>query len=701
MSDFDYKAFITYSHSDAKVASWLQNSLESYRVPSALAGKKSRAGNEVPRRLRPIFRDRVELPAGGNLSETISDALARSEFLIVLCSPAACQSEWVNLEISEFRKTHGDDHIFCLVVSGEPFASRVPGMEDDECFPPALCYSQIAKRGPGDHAVEPIAADMRPAADGKRLARYKIIAGLIGVGLDDLVQRDAQRRHWRMAAVSAVAVAGMVVMSILSLIAIDARNDEQLRRAEAEDLIEFMLSDLRERLEVVGRLDVLDAVGQEAIAYYSRSTLEQHSEDSLGRRARAFHLLGEVDELRGDMDKARSAFDEAYESTGELLRRSPNDGERIFNHSQSVFWVGFLDWRLSNFAAAESAFLRYISLAEQLVELDDSNMEWLVESGYASVNMGVYLLETGHAGDAIPYFDRARVILEQATSVDPNNRDWQTTLAQAHAWTADAHRDTGSLDAARDHRRIEAGLYQEILKVDPGNRDISQTLIVSHRAGGQLSMFKGNVAAAVEDYAQAKDLADELRKLDSENTFTSSVAVSVYTELAEALAHQRRLDESAALLDTANDLVGDLVSKGPDVLEWKLQAHGIALLKSKTTQQPGRYESTVAQLLPVIDGLQHLAEENPQAPQVRYLLADALLTISNAYQKIEAPTQREKMLEQSIDQLLPLRDDLPVPEIALLARAYAAVGNNVEADKLFQELARIEFRHPRYLDPLL
>jgi hypothetical protein len=68
MSEFDYKAFITYSHSDAKIASWLQKSLESYRVPSPLAKQRGIAGNEFPRRLRPIFRDRVELPAGGTFT---------------------------------------------------------------------------------------------------------------------------------------------------------------------------------------------------------------------------------------------------------------------------------------------------------------------------------------------------------------------------------------------------------------------------------------------------------------------------------------------------------------------------------------------------------------------------------------------------------------------------------------------------------
>ena len=41
--------------------------VESYRIPPKLVGKATGVG-EVPRRLRPIFRDREELPASGDLS---------------------------------------------------------------------------------------------------------------------------------------------------------------------------------------------------------------------------------------------------------------------------------------------------------------------------------------------------------------------------------------------------------------------------------------------------------------------------------------------------------------------------------------------------------------------------------------------------------------------------------------------------------
>jgi hypothetical protein len=47
------------------------------------------------------------LPAGSDLSSHIRSAIAASEFLIVVCSPAARESPGVNLEISDFRARHG------------------------------------------------------------------------------------------------------------------------------------------------------------------------------------------------------------------------------------------------------------------------------------------------------------------------------------------------------------------------------------------------------------------------------------------------------------------------------------------------------------------------------------------------------------------------------------------------------------------
>ncbi|HEX8238423.1 MAG TPA: toll/interleukin-1 receptor domain-containing protein, partial [Allosphingosinicella sp.] len=114
-----YVAFISYSHKDAAAGRWLHRKLEGYRLPRRLAGTQGEDG-EVPARLTPIFRDRDELPAAGDLSERVRAALAVSRNLIVLCSPHSAASPWVAKEIATFRELHPGRPIFTAIVEGEP-----------------------------------------------------------------------------------------------------------------------------------------------------------------------------------------------------------------------------------------------------------------------------------------------------------------------------------------------------------------------------------------------------------------------------------------------------------------------------------------------------------------------------------------------------------------------------------------------------
>src|SRR3954454_7025912 len=134
-----YYAFLSYSHQDKQFADWLHRELERFRVPHALAGKLT-ANGVVPRRLTPIFRDQHDLSAGDDLAVEIEAALAASQFLVVLCSPTAAVSRWTNLEIESFKRTRPEGCVLAAVVAGEPFASEIPGREDEECFPPALRF---------------------------------------------------------------------------------------------------------------------------------------------------------------------------------------------------------------------------------------------------------------------------------------------------------------------------------------------------------------------------------------------------------------------------------------------------------------------------------------------------------------------------------------------------------------------------------
>ena len=105
-------AFISYSHRDRAWADWLHRALEGYRVPGRLVGKVG-AGGPLPRRLFPVFRDLDELPSSPNLSGAIDLALRQSRCLIIIASPYAAVSKWVDQEIRRFRDLGRGERIHC------------------------------------------------------------------------------------------------------------------------------------------------------------------------------------------------------------------------------------------------------------------------------------------------------------------------------------------------------------------------------------------------------------------------------------------------------------------------------------------------------------------------------------------------------------------------------------------------------------
>ena len=155
-----YYAFLSYSHQDKDLADWLHRELEKFRVPHSLAGHLTETG-VVPRRLTPIFRDQHDLSAADDLGEEIKAALAGSQFLVVLCSPASATSRWTNAEIESFKRTRPEGCVLAAVASGEPFASDMPGREGEECFPPALRYKYDRRGHRTTKRAEPLAADLR------------------------------------------------------------------------------------------------------------------------------------------------------------------------------------------------------------------------------------------------------------------------------------------------------------------------------------------------------------------------------------------------------------------------------------------------------------------------------------------------------------------------------------------------------------
>ena len=591
-----YRAFISYSHRDTRAAVALQRAIETYRLPGRLIGTRTAAG-EIPAFLKPVFRDRDEMEAGTDLKATVREALQQSRYLIVLCSPAAARSPWVNREIIEFKKLHGEQHVLACIAAGEPFASREPGREAEECFPEALRFALTPEGLPQGEPLEPIAADLRPQGDGKRRAMLKLVAGMVGVGVDELVHRDAQRRARRMAVLATASLAGMALMAVLTVMAVQARIEAQSQRVQAEDLVEFMLGDLRRKLDAVGRLDVLDSVGAKALAYYARQEAERLDADALGRRSRAMHLIGEMREQRGHLVEALTAFQSAADTTAQLLARAPHDGKRIFDHAQSVYWVGYIAWQRGQAQAAEEDFLKYRQLAQQLVQIDPGKVDWQLETAYASQNLGVVQLDGMRPAEALRSFTETKNVRERMLGAKP---DLVFELADSHGWIAKAHEAVGDYE-----KSIAAQLERmKVLSAAPDpdkDRRVQQQIANANVELSRLHLNLGNAVAA-EPYARLSvEQADALASSDPVNMFWLSQ--SAFHRLSRAKlqgAREKHAEARANVTRVVAELPRLLASDTSNV-NWAVR------LRGRTLMLKARLAIAMGEEVPMDEGESYLA----------------------------------------------------------------------------------------------
>ena len=463
MRDHQYSAFISYSHQDERWASWLQKRLEAYRGPDP--------ARRHP--FRPVFRDRSDLSAG-ELGPAIESALAASAALIVICSPSAAESEWVAAEIRTYRGLHSDPLILPLVVDAES------GAPYEAVFPEALLRSGANS----DEAVDMLAADVREDKDGRQDAFLKIAAALLGAPFDSLKRRADRQRFRRLVTITAASAAialGAVALSVMTLF---ARQEAEQRRHQAEELVTFMIGDVRDELGQIGRLDLLDAVGSEALAYFESVDAEDVTPELLLQRGRAFRQIGDVRTDQGQNDAGLELFQLAISVLERAAMESVDaalDEEIQHELAQTHLASAGVHYMRGEVDASRADMLIYRDLINGLTEIARNNPEYLFELAMADNNLGAIAMADGQTDEAEQHFRAGLDATLELIEDQPDDADLRAQAAGLRIWLGNvAERrgdDAGALvwyAAAVEDQRLAAGIDPE-----PANREsLSRALTI-------------------------------------------------------------------------------------------------------------------------------------------------------------------------------------------------------------------------------
>jgi tetratricopeptide (TPR) repeat protein len=245
--------------------------------------------------------------------------------------------------------------------------------------------------------------------------------------------------------------------------------------------VEYMLTDLRDKLEGVGRLDVMTAVNEQSMKYYGRQAqLQSLSTQSLNRRARLLHAMGEDDEKRGDLNLALTKFKEAHRTTAAVLAKNPDDPKAIFVHSQSEYWVAYGLFLNNEIAEAAKGAERYGFYAQKLMQLEPRNVRYQMEVGWVDnlrAVISLYGLKDPKVAEeqVLRFQSRFRIAAKSL----PDNFDVLTSLSIAHSLLGEIYMAQNRVDEALQQRLREKQLLQRLNKADPNHADSLRCSIAS------------------------------------------------------------------------------------------------------------------------------------------------------------------------------------------------------------------------------
>jgi serine/threonine-protein kinase len=390
-----------------------------------------------------------------------------------------------------------------------------------------------------------------------------------------------------------------------------AEAEARQRRVQADSMLEFMLGDLRKKLEPLGRLDVLDDVGARALAYMSSLDPKTLTTEELAKSSKALYQLGEVRMGQGRLDEATKALTQSLAFMQTASRRAPADRQLQLELGTAHFWVGNAYQTRGDLPHALEHFTAYLDIAEALAKRDPPNAQYQAERAAGHGNVGSILERQGKLSEALHHYDIALSVKRALIAADPGNNQrraelamsinkigyvhykladlrgarqqfdeeialrralvasdpkqaqWQERLGIAYAFLGHVCEDMGDAEAAAVNIDLELAIERRLVELDPTNAPWKRNLALGLGRLANLRRTQGHAHEAIALYDQAKAMLVQLRDRDrSRPSFVRDVA-AIDTQRARAL---RDLGMPAAACAEAQAAVAALRSLPHDEL---------------------------------------------------------------------------------------------------------------------------------------
>ena len=454
-------------------------------------------------------------------------------------------------------------------------------------------------------------------------------------------EKPARRLRYAAAAALLIAAVAGTVKYTLDLghernAAVLAREDADRRRDQAETLIGFMLGDLRGRLQRVGRLDVLDAVGGRAMEYFAAVPSSALTDEELFRRSQAVHQLGEVRMTRGDLAGAATIFEQSLALIADLTARRPDNAEWQVGLATSHFYVGDARRLQGDLEAAMRHFTAYREVARGLVARDHTRSEWRMELGYGYSNVAAILEAQGDLEGARKELLAALEIDRGLVAEKPSEVEWQESLATSHNRLAVVLEKLGDAKTALTHHLDDFAIRKTLVARDPEDTRAQLRLATAASYVGLLYRDFADDSRAAEYSSQRLVLAERLAARDPENVEWQRELGIAEVRMATLQRLGGNVKAAVARARRAVGILRPLAAKDLSHLRRQRDAADAEVEWASVQLIAGDRAGALSTAASATATLEQLLPRNPADIEIGRLLAEALIISAHAAREADA-----------------------------------------------------------------
>ena len=461
-----------------------------------------------------------------------------------------------------------------------------------------------------------LAADLRRFQTGQLVGAYSYSRG-------DLARRFV-RRHRAVVALAALFAIVLGVGATLSFRRIvSEREQAEVERARAErerhgaeDLVRYLLHELRAKLATLGRLDVLAGVADRVDAYYM-ATAAGRAElpEAVGERAALYDLRAAVAGGGGD----GAATDRYIDQGLALLERVPPAGRSLEIRAELLASKASRFAKTGKFAQARATYQESIALYRVTSSaIPEQRRQQQLNLARRLKSAAVVAERLSDANEAEREWKEAREILLQLQTENREDRDVGFQLAEIEMVAGQSRQRRGLPDEARESLLRALADIHTLTALEPKNERFAYVLAWSMLALAAVHHGRGEWADAVRLREQARQVAIAMLANEPASATWHSALAHAETDLGAAALGQKDWAGAAKRFDASRIEYERLVSLDPTNREHRRGAAVAFAQLADAEEQLHHLEAARSAWLAALKHLAQLAASNAPDPRLEW-----------------------------------------------------------------------------------